>query len=52
MVNTFIMLLVLILSFAAMFGVVQFAENVIAKPRLAPPNGNTGKAAAEGVKQL
>jgi hypothetical protein len=52
MVTTFIMLLVLILSFAAMFGVVRFAENVIAKPRLAPLNGDTAKAPAVSVEPL
>jgi hypothetical protein len=50
MVLTFILFLVLIVAFIAMFGVVKFAENVIAKPQLAPLTGDAGKAPAGSVK--
>jgi hypothetical protein len=36
MVFTIVMFFVLIALYAAMFGLVKFAENVIAKPELAP----------------
>jgi hypothetical protein len=39
MAITILMAFVLILCFAAMFGFVRFAENVIAKPPAAPANG-------------
>jgi hypothetical protein len=52
MAFTVLMFLVLILSFALMLGFVQFAENVIAKPRLAPLNGEAAKAPAAGAKSL
>ena len=52
MVLTFILFLVLIVAFVAMFGVVKFAENVIAKPQLAPFAGDAAKAPAGSVKSL
>ncbi|MGA2792674.1 MAG: hypothetical protein ABSE69_03955 [Roseiarcus sp.] len=52
MVFTILMFFVLILSFAAMFGFVKFAENVIAKPQLAPLNDNAAAKTADGGKSL
>lgn len=48
---TIFLFLVLIVAFVAMFGVVRFAENVIAKPQFAPLAGDA-KAPAGGVKSL
>ena len=52
MALTFILFIVLILAFIAMFGFVKFAENVIAKPQLAPLSGDTAKARADRPKSL
>jgi hypothetical protein len=51
MLLTIVMFFVLIALYVAMFGVVKFAENVIAKPQLAPldnsaaTTGNSAKSA-------
>ena len=50
MAITILMFFVLILCFAAMFGFVKFAENVIAKPPAAPANGAGAAKAANGAK--
>jgi len=47
-----LMFFVLILCFAAMFGLVKFAEAVIAKPHAAPLNGAGAAKVANGVKSL
>ena len=50
MVLTFILFLVLIVAFVAMFGVVKFAENVIAKPQFAPLNDPSWRCATTGIQ--
>jgi hypothetical protein len=52
MVLTFILFFVLIVAFVAMFGVVKFAEKVIAKPQFAPLASDAGKTPAGSVKSL
>jgi hypothetical protein len=52
MVLTIFLFVVLILSFIAMFGFVKFAENVIARPQLAPVAGDAAKASAATDRSL
>jgi hypothetical protein len=52
MALTIFLFVVLILSFIAMFGVVKFAEHVIARPRLAPNAADTAKASTGAAKSL
>ena len=52
MALTFVMFFVLIACFVAMFGLVKFSENVIAKPQLVPLGNDTGTRITDSAKSL
>ena len=52
MVVTFVMLFVLIACYIAMFGLVKFSENVIARPRLVPLDNGTATGATNSAQSV
>jgi len=50
MVFTIVMFFVLIGAYVVMFGLVKFAENVIAKPQLAQLDNGTATKTADSTK--
>jgi hypothetical protein len=52
MVFTIVMFFGLIAAYVAMFGLVKFAENIIAKPQLVPSGNSTATRITDGAKSL